>query len=986
MDLAVVIRLSGIGTVLYGGCGEYVPEAPYEAVNCVDLESIGSFTEEMPKFGGVAKPSGFSFRLAAFEAIDLLFSRSIEGVRQARLRTTLLAEEGTSYVQASDSEDVARFDSSGVLYIGQETIAYSAKNNGLARFTVAERGYYGSPISEHLCDSNPARSWKPAITQYPVFWKGREATVSVHEVYSNGRVAAAGFQVLRGFINAEPDGTERGFWRLSVVQDTGRFDQQLGDTRYATTLVEGYHYFDGQNARRIRIGEWLPRASCVFEFIDTGVTAAVAAADLVPVNSVQAHKDIFDTARGTYAPSPLNGPLCCPAQNLFDLQVEGYSGNQYDLTTNVTLRQGESVVNDEIETVIDLDIAPSAGLQRWPEDAIAVFNEAANVTLTAGGLLRFVDVALSADGATLLVQCGFPYNERQPPTFMIYRYQPQPPSQLWFPLLRISADVLNERGRRFVGSADQQNAETAESLDVRNVDTDEESDATVPMIPASLGFYQPGEQYLLLRDRLFASISEDAPSVIVARKDNGAECSLEVDQVEPIEDDSFNFVGYRYRVTDFSRRDPSVFPLENTADSKVSFVPYIAFSGEDLRRVLLKVLLSGYSSVPGYPDATYSVLPTSYGLRCRPDAVDVEGILAFPVPPVLRQLQFKPIAPVSARELFDPLLQSQSAALVPANIGGARKLTLVRARQAAPLLADGTILDSDWLGDERPGKARLDETYSVFRISSNYDPATDKFQATAQFDDMESFDAYGSNQAVDIKIRGLQLLPDGVAAVGAQAHAAFIAVYKNLRASGAFALQVFTGGVSWLIGRSFSVGKTLNVTIADGRDGNGEKTIVSVPMQVRSLTFDVVRGTVRVDLLFRGQRLTSIAPSAEVESVIDEDRVYLKQNDYSDLRHPSTGAPLADWFFFAQSDGSLPFGGTPVRLVKTGAEEGNSDGLITALDMDTGEAEIEAHGLVAGDRIRPRSWDSAAAFHKVYAFVSELGKLGAGDDPGFQYS
>lgn len=983
-NIAIVLRFGGIREVFYGADGVYSPGGSYVPINCIDLQRVGSLREEMPKFGGVAKPSGLTFTLTdRGGALSELFSATPEGVKKATLAASLLADTETAVVTCNEPiEADSDWPDHGFVYVGQETIAYALKDGN--DFVISVRGALDSAVSEHLVDSAPARSWTPIVSKYPLFWKGRKAIVSLHEVRSNGTVDLNGFELLRGFVTAEP-APDQGTWIVTVVQETGKFDQSLGDARLSTTLVEGWHYFDGQTARKMFVGESLPEASVIDDF---NAESELGDASIKVVgDAVEVHSRIFGVARGNYPGGAENGPLSFPRDEIYEIAVQGYDGGltSFELADPLPDEVGPEhrLINEYQERSIQIPIALAAGLQRWPDEAIGAFNDYANVTKTGNGAFWYLDCVLSADGARFLVQCGFPFDRNNAPVF--FNYQNVPPSSrwLWYPLLRDAGADANEGRRSDIAVRGQVKI----GFRAKNLAADEDNGAELALTPAPLAFYQAGERYILIRDNLFPGVSETNTAIAVVRDSDGSEVAIEIDEVTAVNDTNGEFVGYRARLTEASRTGPDIRSWENTADSKVSVIPFVEFRNEDLRVFLLKIMLSGFSSTPGFPHETYSVLPTIYGLRIEPETVDIASFLSFPIPAPLRRLTFRPIKPVSARELIDPMLQAIGGAIVPANVGGQRKLSLVRARATSAALAVDVVENGDWIASARPGQGKLDEVVNVFRILSNYDAREDKFRVEANFEDGTSIDAYGQQNSIEIKLRGLQLIADGAALEGVQAHETFVTLYKTLRAMCAFALPVFVGDLKWSIGQGLTVGRTILATILEAYDGNRRKgTIVRKAMLIRAIELNPVERVVRVDLLYSGRRSTSFAPAARVVAVIDADTVQLSTNTFSDPNHPTTGVEQHDWTFFAGAGGVLPAGGTPVQCVHVGAEENNTNGAITVLDTATGIATIPAHGLTAGDRIRPRAWDSAASFHKVYAFLSQNGVLGINDDPGFVYS
>lgn len=984
VNLAIVIQIAGIRSVLYGADGTYTPGGEYVGINCIDLESLGSLREVMPKFGGVAKPSGLSFDLVdRGGAISDLFSRSVEEETfKDTLETTLQAEPETDFVYVDG--DLSAWPTSGYIHVGQEAIKYTGTDTELEphAFTGVSRGALGSQIAEHLVDSAPFRSWKPWVTKNPTFFRGRACTVRVHDVAANGVVSTSGVEILRGFLSAEPEQVGA-VWRLTAVQDLGRFDVELGDARLATVLVEGYHYFDGETCRDLFIGETADVGSIWSSTARQGLEGV----DQLSTDDGWTHERIWGTVRGNYNGNPANALLNCEATEEYEVPVTGYvndgAGNRAFTLAREVDTYGGSVWANEFEVRnVTIPVAHDPGLQVWPEAVVNAFNDKANVTLTANGAFWYLDCSLSGNGESVLIQCDFPYNRERGPALTIYKDIPADPSLLWYPILNVPDDLIQARGFE-LEYARQGFRQRKISIRARNSGLDEDRGAVAQLSPVPSAFYQAGEKYLLVKDNLFPSLQPGSVASVRATWGEGLETVLEITAVDAVTDENGASVGYRLTVSERSRNSPDTLSFGTYGDTAPRLTPFVEFRGEDPRRLLLKLMLSGFSSSPGFPHADYSVLSPAYGLRIPPASVDIAGILRYPIPPVLSRLTFRPIKPVQARELIDPILQALGAALVTVNVGGTLKISLVRARAGAPMLAQEAILNGDWIPEDRPVTSKLDEIYSTYRIKSNYSATEDKFLVEANFEDADSFDAYGQQNAIEIPIRGLQLVPEGVAAEGVYAHSALISVYKNLRALGGYATRVFQGSVRWSTAVNFTIGRTILASIAEARIGD-TRGIVSKPMLIRSREFDPVNRVVKLELLYRGRAVSSFAPCMRVTEVLSGNKVQLADNAYSDPVHPVTGEPQKDWTFYT-ANGVVPAGGISVELVHVGSEEDNTVGTLTAVTAG-GVATIAAHGLSVGDRIRPRVWDNAASIHRIYAFISADGVLGVSNDPGFVYS
>lgn len=984
-NIAIVVTLGGIREVFYGADGTYTAPAGRTAINCIDLKGVGSFREEMPRFGGIAKPSGLQVTLGDRGGlVGPLLSRTIEGVTRSALAATVPAETDTATITLR--QDVSGFPAAGYLYLGHETVSYSARNTETKTFTVTERGALGSVIMEHEVNSEPDKSYNPLATTAPVAWKGRKAIVTLHEVNGARVVSTSGVELVRGFLVGEPEPMPGGSWSIVITQEIAKFDNQIADTGFATKLRHGKHFFFGDNAKHLLFQEFIPKGSVVAKFGQGGGGVAIAAA--------AGGDTLLDTGTGDTGVWSVFSALFPTDPSVLNLVADRFVPENEPIQVTVTdvaplgqpdgvvsvsalpdnIPEGTGIYNQEQTRTIN-HVFITNGLKDWPACAVELFND----TFAEDGadfLMLLVDAVMSADGRTVTVKGRHVPDPRNVPSFRWDWANLGEDKKwtlsagagdwfLWYPWLRHPDDETR--------AAASINAIDSNPL-IGEVGEGESAQYRFP--PVAKAFWQR-ERYILVQDSVFIAATTDKPGSLRVKDGSGFEQVMQYVGVFPADDG----IGFYVELSPEAYETERFQPFGDWPDKPECVIePYVAFVKEDPRVLLLRIMLSGYGEAI-YPSAEYSTLPRNFGLAVDPDAIDIEGILAFPIPVALRELSFRAGRPASAREMLDPILQALGAALVMRQIGGVRKITLVRVRTVDSLFASATMPDGDWLASDRPGSGKLDDVINVYRLWTNYNADEDKFAVQVNFFDRDSIDLVRVTADVTLKLRGVEVEPEGAMGGVFGPRSALVSIYKTLRAQGGLPVRQFTGGIGWSVARNLSVGSILITSIAEGRALDGSKGITSAAMLVDMLETNPVTKAGTMRLLYQGRAYTGIAPSASVIEVVDSDTVRLSANVHSDLRDLITNVRQYDWSFFVPPAGySYP---VPVRLVHTGDESNNTDGTITTL-VD-GLATIPGHGLSVGDRIRSANWTDAAGFLRVYAFLTRNGVFTDGAS-GFLYS
>ena len=127
---------------------------------------------------------------------------------------------------------------------------------------------------------------------------------------------------------------------------------------------------------------------------------------------------------------------------------------------------------------------------------------------------------------------------------------------------------------------------------------------------------------------------------------------------------------------------------------------------------------------------------------------------------------------------------------------------------------------------------------------------------------------------------------------------------------------------------------------------------------------------------------TGWAPSLEVAVVASPTEVQVTPNAYTEAVHPITGVAQQDLEYWAVGD--------VARAIPAGNYGASTPGLVVnSVNLGTNRIVFDpAHGLAAGDTIRPDDYGAASAAHEAaYAFLADdAGTLGGAADPAKDYS
>lgn len=206
-----------------------------------------------------------TLRIAA--SADLAFARireqemtlEVADVRPGRKATLAFAKAPTASTDLADDLtdtattvevfDTTGFQTSGVIHIGREAIAYTNKTG--TSFTGCTRGYWDTIAQAHFIGDGERLQY-PEVTDLPRSLRDRRVYVYL---YGSGEPAAsAGTRRWAGVARSDLD-YEKGIWRFSVEPITRVLEQQLGGDLEEPIPIRGI-YLPATGALRFDLSRW----------------------------------------------------------------------------------------------------------------------------------------------------------------------------------------------------------------------------------------------------------------------------------------------------------------------------------------------------------------------------------------------------------------------------------------------------------------------------------------------------------------------------------------------------------------------------------------------------------------------------------------------------------------------------------------------------------------------------------------------------------
>lgn len=913
--------------------------------------------------GGIIQGGGGTVTVAINRlnsANTVLLRRHTGATRTVTLATTIEQEVANTSVVVNES--IADWPASGYLWVGQECMAYNAKNNGTKTFTVlaAGRGYFNSPVQKHVADVT--RGWAPRITSECVAWDRRPVSLRVFQERTThtGVMSTDFIEELSGYISDIPEA--RGVTidlRLAPWVELLK-DGTVGGKDRTTTLQTGAHVFDGTTAYTMKRLERWDEGAVLSERVAVQSNAGTAALlDVV----YEAHADVYDPT-GTGLP----GMLKAAGADLPNVP-SGYVGSAVDGTGDISLASNlagnvtaSSLIENQL-TIIerDAEIYPpgAAALLQWPGEALAAVNAAWAPGTNKGDRLdsayadaRIVPNHEAAGGPAIVFELNSS-KHRLPLKGWINLGGSQ---YCWYGLHLADPSVpLATREEAPNGTDRWRKVEL-----VHRAGSDSSPPDVFPIIGIPDAFCQEGENYVYVADDVFSDPTA-AQVWLRARCETYDGKAFDTGfRVTAIATADSMFPGAPGYVLTIHPRDRLHFQSFGAWPGRKApeITQVIAWNQADPRVVLLQLLTSEYGE--GYNHPTYDVLPLGAGLDSQ--YIDVGSFLRFPLPtgPGAEWTDDTNGEAINLAEYLGKILEQINGLIVMRldRATGTRKLALVPGGRATVLESSGSIDDEDWATSGRPATLVNKSIINSLSVKAGFRGAA----VPININDRDSISAHRGRIA-----RKEYVLPgvDVGAVAPGDLEAAFIPWAAEIFSQYGYERTVVAGTISYRDGLLLDCGSVV-VVAADGPgvyDDDGSEGISAKPGRILMMERRPSAQTCRIEVEYDNARGTGWAPSMQVTATPAVDQVTVAVNAYSEATDPITGASVTDADFFAV--------GQKVWVIPLGAAPGFVTELTITVKAGNTFTFDGVHNLGAnfGD-IQPADWDDATA-HQGYAFQAD---------------
>lgn len=1015
--LAWLLEVGGVPYRWYGGPPGCAPPSvnAFGATPYVDTEAVTSVsrqTSRLNELGGISDIGGVTVTLAsrgayatAGDPASVLMRTGARGVASgAKARLAGSIEHGASvsggvvYVDRSLGS-WPTFGGQLLFHIGQECFIGGATASGPDRFTGCSRAAIQSRVSTHIYDADRGRI--PWVTAYPTAWRGRFARLRVAYVTGKALVDGDYYEVLRGIIDTDPAMAEDGLSvtvhlaPLTAVLKTG-----VGGDDQVTRLVHGWHQFEAGRACNVGHVQHFGSAAAYWDRI----TGAVGGAFTIPVVNSALHDRWSDETLDASHPRRL---LVETTGNSGPILVDAYPlATQLETATSPagTVSSAHEIKNLPAAEVKVVDLSTATQPVAWPHGVPELVNVATGWTpgQVDGVDGAWADVRVELAGDTgLRVSCRLNGDGPTPkPLALIFRSdwrsvdgdietaagvypgnEPTRPreSMLWYGLDFAAPDEQlrpDYRGSAGIGEAplerwgSQSWTHTAEVSAYTGGDRGPDVFECRGVADA---FYQTGEAAFWAEDNILSLGLAGSQYVAIKwhEGDQELEQVVPVSAVNAVADPDTNPVGYGYTIGEAWRlraRSFGDWPGQPRAEIR----PAAVFDSASSKTVLLELLLSGRGMAVN--DATWDQLP--FGANLVTADVDEASFGLRASSGIADNWTFVLKGGGKVDEIITPILRATGSSLAMRldPTSKRQRLTLVPVGHEHALDSVATLVSGDVSVDGRPVTTRDSKVITRWQLSLNYDPSTDKPGAVLTYVDTDAMAEQGGDQAgtEKMELRGLVIGSAGdMVAVTGDLIAGLRRRFGSPRLKYEFSLA---GGAFFKL----AVGDVVKLTAPDAHAYDGSRGITALPMRVTSVSIDWAAGRADIEAVSYELRGSGYAPAMRVASVVDADTVTVSANAYTATTHPVTGAVQTDVSYFAVSDA--------VYCVPRGDWAGKTAVTISTI-VGNDVTFSGAHGLAAGDTIRPQPYDQGTAAMKAYAFVADSSDtLGAAADAGYEYA
>ena len=910
--------------------------------------------------------------------------------REATLAASVAASTGPTLVEVE--EDLAGWPLVGVLWIGQEAMAYSGRTAVAPwQFTInaGDRGFYGSQIQEHTVDA--AENWAPKVTDSCVAWRGRRARLKVAAGRPGGSTPSADYLVeVEGRLDASPNTTDNLTIDLTIVPDTSRLSQEVGGEELETQLQHGWHAWDMAGSQSLagprlewpESGLWESRADTTLAI--PAATVLVGVDDEEPLSGL----DLVDLAGGQTLTVQWSG-VGQPRGPGNRMAITGSVAGAVPPSGTVTIPAGTvgNLIAGEIRSLenpplveqdtVDLSLGgfvPGPVVTRWPAPQIEAFHAALapGSILGAGG--RRVDYRLlldDEDGPAL--HCRILCRSHRLDPEIVIRWERL---GAWYGLDLRDPSTLAPNNLYAIhgGNLHRLGAWPERREEVHRRGDAGEAVVKFPIRGVANAYHQNSERWIHVVDDVFRSPTVAQPVKIRARWTEGDEeltTRTWITQVVAAGVYTAGAPGYLLRVRERSLGAHLSFG-DWGREGRTTIRELVGWTGATPGRILLDLLLSGAGNGINHP--TYDRLP--YGLNLSASAVDVDGVEAFQAPAVANSQTLEIEDAVVIEDLLGPMLRLSGAFLVHRldRVTGARPLTLVPF--GPPVVDDvaSTHTDGSWSVEQRPTSETDEDVVNLVTYLANW--SDDESALTVRVVDGDSRGRFGL-VGQEEEIRGVSLPADDPVAHRARLSGAALAFLGEVANPRRVVRAVLPASDALLL----DCGAVVRLTIADVYDSDGSLGVSGALGRVVSVRRDHDAGEAEIGVRLYPTTATGWAPALRVFVVVSAVEVEVVPNYYTAAAHPVTGLAQQDLQYWSAGD--------VARAVPAGNYAASVAGLaVASVNLAANRIVFgAAHGLVPGDSVRPDDYAAASTTHQGYAFLADdaLG-LGPAPDPAKRYA
>lgn len=977
---AWLLEIDGIPQRFYSGdppASTAIP-AGYSAVFANIDVSVGESKIDQRKAIVEDGAASVTLTVTRGSGIDELLLR-LRADREVSLASTVIASTGATTVTVN--EDISGWPATGVIWVGQEAMAYSARTLvSPFQFTInaGDRGYYGSQVQEHTVDAN--QNWFPKVSDACIAWRGRRARLKVAAGRRMGQTPTADYLTeVSGFIDRTPTKSGQQEIQLTIVPDTARLERKIGGDAAVTRLQQGWHAFDPQNATAEFRG---PRVSWVHGQLYRARLTANANAGVtvnLAVDNVEQLLAIHNFAN----PIVLDFGAAASRVTAIAAAVGGAPpAGTITLSAAIPFFRGTGalIYNSPFPEFDDIDLAPGAVigpyLAQWPQPSLDLIHATLAPGWTGAAGDRRVDFRITEDvneSPVLAARMNITATNGDPAITVEW-----PQRRLWYGISLADPESAVPNNQQLIRGQNRVRlgAWPERRLELDFNDQSDQQEGYIPIRGVARAYYQNDERYIWVEDDVFRMPSAASPIYIRAKfEELGFEHQTVHRVVDKFAAATITPGAPGYILTVAERSLTAGLSFGDWPDGpRVEIREHAGWTAATPNQIILELLLSGSGNGVNHP--TYDALP--FGCNIDQSQVDVDGIEAFASPAIANNQTLHIEDEVEVGEVIAPLLRLMGAMLSPRinRATGARELTLIPVGAPTPLDSVHAVLDGDWAVDDRPRTETDDGIINVIHYALNW--VEGESTLSVRVVQQDSVTRYEEAQEQEENLHGVTIDSDDPIAH----RDAMLGPALNQFSELADPRRVLRGSIALADAVTLDVGAVVNVTALDAQAYDGTLGVSGVSGRIMSIRRQWGDGTAELSIRIYDALATGWAPSLEVAAIIDPTTLQVTPNAYTRTVHPITGEAQEDLDYWNPGDGAA---------VMTTGDYATFAGGLVVLTVDTTLNRIQftaPHGLGGlPATVRPDDYNAASTYHRQFAYLADdANTLGAAGDEAKDYS